>query len=59
MAASESLIHPSASIDPAARLSANVRVGPFTSIGAEVEIGEGTVIGGHCSITPKLLDHCR
>ena len=51
MAASETLIHPSASIDPAARLGTNVRVGPFTSIGAEVEIGEGTVIGGHCSIT--------
>ena len=46
----ESAIHPSASIDPAARLAEGVRVGPFTSIGAEVEIGEGTVIGAHCSI---------
>ena len=44
-------IHPSAWIDPAARLGANVRVGAFTSIGADVEIGEGTVIGAHCSIT--------
>ena len=51
MAAGETLIHSSASIDPSARLGANVRIGPFTSIGAEVEIGEGTVIGGHCSIT--------
>lgn len=45
------LIHPSAVIDPAARLGDNVRVGPFSVIGAEVEIGDGTVIGPHCSIT--------
>ncbi|MGH8027401.1 MAG: acyl-ACP--UDP-N-acetylglucosamine O-acyltransferase [Pseudoxanthomonas sp.] len=51
MAAGETLIHPSASVDPAAKLGANVRVGPFTSIGADVEIGEDCVIGGHCSIT--------
>jgi UDP-N-acetylglucosamine acyltransferase len=45
------LIHPSAVIDPAARLGDNVRVGPFSVIGAEVEIGDGTIIGPHCSIT--------
>jgi UDP-N-acetylglucosamine acyltransferase len=50
MAAGETLIHPSASVDPTARLGADVRVGPFTSIGAEVEIGDGCTIGGHCSI---------
>ncbi|HLM52115.1 MAG TPA: acyl-ACP--UDP-N-acetylglucosamine O-acyltransferase [Pseudoxanthomonas sp.] len=44
-------IHPSAAIDPAARLGENVRIGAFTSIGAEVEIGDGTVVGPHCSIT--------
>jgi UDP-N-acetylglucosamine acyltransferase len=51
MAANETLIHSSASIDPAARLGAGVRVGAFTSIGADVEIGDGSVIGPHCSIT--------
>ena len=51
MAAGETLVHPSASIDPAARLGADVRIGAFTSIGADVEIGDGTVIGPHCSIT--------
>lgn len=45
------LIHPSAVIDPAARLGDNVRVGPFSVIGAEVDIGDGTIIGPHCSIT--------
>jgi len=44
-------IHPSAAIDPTARLGENVRIGAFTSIGAEVEIGDGTVVGPHCSIT--------
>ena len=43
-------IHPSAVIDPNARLGANVRVGPFSLIGAGVEIGDGTVIGPHCSV---------
>lgn len=51
MAAGETLIHPSASIDPAARLGSDVRVGAFTSIGADVEIGDGSVVGPHCSIT--------
>ncbi len=45
-----SAIHPSAYVDPGAKLGANVRVGAFTSIGADVEIGDGTVIGAHCSI---------
>lgn len=43
-------IHPSAVIDPAARLDAGVSVGPFAVIGAEVEIGAGTSIGSHCVI---------
>lgn len=43
-------IHPSALIDPAARLGANVRVGAYSVIGAEVEIGDGTIIGPHCTI---------
>ncbi|MEQ4575408.1 MULTISPECIES: acyl-ACP--UDP-N-acetylglucosamine O-acyltransferase [Gammaproteobacteria] len=44
------LIHPTAVIDPSARLAANVRVGAFTLIGPDVEIGEGTQIGPHCSV---------
>lgn len=43
-------IHPSAAVDPAARLGAGVRVGAFTMVGAGVEIGPGTWIGPHCSI---------
>ena len=43
-------IHPSALIDPAARLEEGVSVGPFTVIGAGVEIGAGSRIGSHCVI---------
>ncbi len=44
------LIHPTAVIDPSARLADDVRVGAFCLIGADVEIGAGTVVGPHCSI---------
>lgn len=44
------LIHPTAIIDPAATLGADVRVGAYTVIGADVEIGDGCVIGSHVSI---------
>ena len=43
-------IHPTAVIDPTAKLGANVCVGAYSVIGAEVEIGDGTVIGSHCTI---------
>ncbi len=45
-----SRIHPTAVIDPAARLAEDVEVGPYAVIGAEVEIGAGSVIGAHTVI---------
>ncbi|KRG87602.1 UDP-N-acetylglucosamine acyltransferase [Stenotrophomonas daejeonensis] len=50
MSDSAPLIHPTAVIDPAARLADDVRVGAFSLIGAGVEIGAGSVVGPHCSI---------
>ncbi|WNL47399.1 acyl-ACP--UDP-N-acetylglucosamine O-acyltransferase [Dyella sp. BiH032] len=44
------MIHPTAQIDPSARLGANVTVGAYSVIGADVEIGEGTVVGPHVVI---------
>jgi UDP-N-acetylglucosamine acyltransferase len=44
------MIHPTAQIDPSAKLGANVTVGAYSVIGADVEIGEGTVIGPHVVI---------
>jgi len=43
-------IHPTAIINPGARLAPSVSVGPYTTIGAEVEIGEETDIGAHVVI---------
>lgn len=40
-------IHPTAIIDPGARLHPSVRVGPYSVIGPAVEIGAGTVVGPH------------
>jgi UDP-N-acetylglucosamine acyltransferase len=45
------MIHPTALIDPAAKLGVDVSVGAYTIIGAEVEIGDRTSIGPHCVIT--------
>lgn len=43
-------IHPTALIDPAAVIGANVSIGAYSVIGADVHIGEGTVIGPHVVI---------
>jgi UDP-N-acetylglucosamine acyltransferase len=43
-------VHPTAVVDPQARLHASVRVGPYAVIGAEVEIGEDTEVGAHAII---------
>lgn len=45
------MIHATAIVDAAARLAADVDVGPYSVIGAEVEIAEGTVIGPHVVIS--------
>ncbi len=47
----ETFIHPSAVVDPAAKLGAGVRIGAFCVVEGEVEIGDGTVLGPHCSVT--------
>jgi len=41
------MIHPSAIVEPGARLATGVSVGAFSIIGAQVEVGEGTAIGPH------------
>lgn len=44
------MIHPSAIIDPAARIAEGVSIGPWTYIGPEVEIGAGCCIESHVVI---------
>ena len=55
MALSSLKIHPTAILDPKARLGADVAVGPYSIIGADAEIGDGTEIGSHCVITGKTV----
>jgi UDP-N-acetylglucosamine acyltransferase len=47
------MIHPTAIVHPAARLAADVEVGPYTVIGEHVEIGAGTRIGAHAVISGR------
>jgi len=43
-------VHPSAVIDPSARIAASASVGPLAVIEADAEIGVGAVIGAHCFV---------
>lgn len=45
-----SSIHPTAIVDPAAKIGADVQIGPYSIIGANVEIGDRTSIGSHVVI---------
>jgi UDP-N-acetylglucosamine acyltransferase len=44
-------IHPTAIVDPRAKLHASVSVGPYTVVDGDVEVGEGTSIGAHNVVT--------
>ena len=44
------MIHKTAIVDPKAKISTNVNIGPYSIIGPNVEIGEHTVIKSHVSI---------
>lgn len=43
-------IHPTALIDPAARLGNNVEIGPYAVVESDVELGEGCRIAAHAVI---------
>jgi len=43
--------HPTAIVDPQARIAADVEIGPYAVIGPHVEIGPGSWIGSHTVIT--------
>lgn len=43
-------VSPLAAVDPAAKLGADVTIGPFTVVHGNVEIGDGTQIESHCVI---------
>lgn len=45
-----SQIHPTAIIDPKARIGENVFIGAFSIVEADVEIGDGTIIASHVAV---------
>ena len=44
------MIHKTALIDSKAKISDNVKIGPYSVIGPNVEIGEGTIVQSHVNI---------
>ena len=52
-------IHPSAIVDPQARLGEGVRIGPYCMVGADVVLGDGcelishVVVAGRTTIGPR------
>jgi UDP-N-acetylglucosamine acyltransferase len=46
-------IHPTAVVEPGARIGTDVTIGPFCVIGSEVEIGEGAVLQAHVVVTGR------
>ena len=55
------ILHPTAVIDPSARLADGVRVGPYCVIGEDVIVGEGCQLGPHAVLLPhtRLGARCR
>lgn len=49
------MIHPTAIVDPSAKLHESVKVGPYSVIGANVTIGKGTVIESHVVIKGETV----
>src|SRR3954471_15612374 len=43
-------IHPTAIVDPKARIDASVSIGPYAIVGPDVSIGAGTTVGPHATI---------
>ena len=44
-------IHPTAIVEPGARLGAGVSVGPFSLVGADVTLGDGVQVKSHAVVT--------
>jgi UDP-N-acetylglucosamine acyltransferase len=53
-AATATAIHPTALVDPGARLGSGVEIGPFAVIGADVELGDGCRVGPHAVIDGRV-----
>jgi UDP-N-acetylglucosamine acyltransferase len=52
---SETLLHPTAVVDPKASLAPGVRVGPFSIIGPEVTLETDVEIGNHVTLEGRIV----
>jgi len=52
-------IHPTAVVDPRAKLAEDVSVGPYVVIGEDVELAEGVEIGSHVNIMGRTAIGAR
>jgi UDP-N-acetylglucosamine acyltransferase len=48
------MIHPTAIVDPGARVGANVRIGPYAIVGPEVVLGDDTEIAAHAVLDGRV-----
>jgi UDP-N-acetylglucosamine acyltransferase len=55
---SSAKIHPTAIVDPNAKLAADVEIGPFSIIGPGVTIGEKTIVQSHVVIEAEVSIGC-
>ncbi|MEM7261686.1 MAG: acyl-ACP--UDP-N-acetylglucosamine O-acyltransferase [Planctomycetota bacterium] len=53
------MIHPTAIVDPGAKLADDVEIGPYCVIGPEVEIGPGSQVMQHVSIVERTTIGAR
>ena len=49
------MIHKTAIIDPKAKISSTIDIGPYTVIGPNVQIGDNAIIQSHVSITGQTM----
>jgi UDP-N-acetylglucosamine acyltransferase len=47
-------IHPTAIINPQAKIASNVQIGPYCIVDKNVEIGEGTILKSHVCIEGRV-----
>lgn len=53
-------IHPTAIVDPSAKIADGVEIGPYAVIGPDVEIGPGTWVGAHAVVEhARIASACR
>jgi UDP-N-acetylglucosamine acyltransferase len=59
MMASPGGIHPTAIVDPRARIGAGVSVGPGSVVGPDVELGDDVVVGAHAILEGRVMVGAR